>query len=655
MSSSESYLDSLLAALNGEKPEIVEEPEIIEESEIVEVPEKIEITPISDEPNEAVSADEIAALFTQAEIDMETGDSLSEETANFAEPEIFEEEEEPEGISFDDILAQMRDEEEPVIEKKEDPLSDIQDEIEIDMNNPEELEMLLGLGERPDWSARKEEHGSEEQEAEETLPEPALFEENQDLEEINSLLNMLDNNEMIPVDTEESVHDFADKMDYEAEQEASLNELSVEEKGKKERKEKKLNFSFFGNKKKRGVKEENKAEAEVQTEEELHKDTELLSEAMEQPKEEQGADDISDLLEAFSQDNMDIPFDLFAEAEQDEGDLDLISMLEENERAGADKPEGKKPVEKDSEEKKGFFAKMLDVLTEEIPEEEQQEKETKKKKGKKGKKKPVTDADDNEGILEELDAEEDTGKKKKKAGKEKKPKKDKKKKQAKAPKEADVADIIQDTKKLPMKMVVRIFALCCSIMALILLINHFVPKFWSLADARNAFYKQDYETTYQEMKGKELSKADSRLYEKAKVILQLDRKVTAYENYKQMNLPVEALDSLLSGYLLWQQLEEKIAEYDAVSETDEIKLEIVNALFTDYQISEEEAAEINALDNYEYTLKLEEITGSLSSHNSAFYTEKNSEAVVVLEELPEQTADGEEETPEHVLPEEEIK
>lgn len=606
MSSNESYLDSLLAALNGEDPEAAEAQEIVEEPEAVETPE------IKEEP-------EIA----------ETPEIVEE-----PEDEVVEEEE-PGSISLDDILARMGDEEEPDLEKNENQLSDIQDEIEIDMNNPEEFEMLLGLGERPDWSARKEEHRSEEQEEEEEPEESSLFEENQDLEEINSLLNMLDNNEMLPADTEESVHDVADIIDYEAEQEVLLNEKSVEEKGKKERKEKKSKFSFWGNKKKRGVQEENQPEVEEQPEEER------LSDAEEQP----GADDISDILEAFSQDNMDIPFDLFAEAEQDEADSDLISMLEENERTN----EGK------SAEQKGFFAKMLDVLTEEIPEEEQPEKETKKKKGKKGKKKPVTDADDNEGILEELDAEEDTGKKKKKSGKEKKPKKDKKKKTDKAPKEADVADIIQDTGKLPMKMVARIFALCCSIMALILLINHFVPKFWSLADARNAFYKQDYETTYQEMKGKELSEADSRLYEKAKVILQLEHKVNAYENYKQMNLPVEALDSLLSGYLLWQQLEEKIAEYDAVSETDEIKLEIVNALFTDYQISEEEAAEINTLENYEYTLKLEEKTGSLSSHNSAFYTEKNSEAGGIKEEIPEQAVDEEEEIPEHVLPEEEIK
>ena len=62
-------------------------------------------------------------------------------------------------------------------------------------------------------------------------------------------------------------------------------------------------------------------------------------------------------------------------------------------------------------------------------------------------------------------------------------------------------------------------------MVLVLLINQFVPRLWSLADARNAFYKRDYETTYQEMSGKKLSESDQRLYEKAKMVLQLNLQV----------------------------------------------------------------------------------------------------------------------------------
>ena len=552
-------------------------------------------------------------------MDMETGEELEQnETVD-----------EVESLSLDDMLAQMSDDEEtenPESEVSE--INEVQEEIEIDMDDPEALELLLGLGERPDWSAKKAEMS--EQDEEELLV--AMGEENPDLNEINSLLNKLDNNELVGDGIEESVLVEFDEMDGDSEEDPWLDELlgkSEEKKKKGKQKKEKKKFSLFGKKK-------NKVE-EVAQEEFVPG---FIEEATPQDTE-----DVTDILQSFAEDNSDIPFDLFAESDGDDSDLDLIALVEADE-----KKQGKKKADK-GEEKKGFFAKMLDVLTEEIPEDEEEPiKEKKAKKDKKGKKKPVTDADDNEGILEELDAEGDGKKKGKKAKKEKK----KNKKPPKQMDDASVLDMVQDAKKLPMKMVFRIFALCLSIMALILLITHFVPKLWSLADARNAFYKQDYETTYQEMAGKELSESDQRLYEKAKMILQLNHKVDAYESYKEMNMPVEALDSLLSGYLLWQQLGEKITEYDAVKETDEAKAVIVNALSADYQISEEEAQQINNLSNYEYTLRLEEITGSLSRQNSAFYsdveeeTEETQEEVTVQEETQQQPT-------EDVLTEEEVQ
>lgn len=298
---------------------------------------------------------------------------------------------------------------------------------------------------------------------------------------------------------------------------------------------------------------------------------------------------------------------------------------------------------------------MWDVLTEEVPEEEEREnvekKEKKKKKTKKNSKKADLDADDNEGILEELDAEEGSDKKAKKVKKAKKAKK-----QPKPMDEDSLMDLVGDSKKLPMKMVLRIFALGCSVMVLVLLINQFVPRLWSLADARNAFYKRDYETTYQEMTGKKLSESDQRIYEKTKIILQLNHKLDAYGNYKEMNMPVEALDSLLSGYMLWQKLSDKIAEYAAVSETEEIKVQIVEILSSEYQISEQQANEINALNDYEYTLKLEEITGSRSTKNSSFVSiQKETEEMQQADEEMLPTTQQPQKPTENVLPEEEVQ
>ena len=627
--------------------EEIEEAEQAEESEAMEEPGEMSDTPVSDDPSKALSADEIAALFAQADIDMETGENLSGENVSETEQEV----DETEDVSIDDMLAQM---EGDVSESQEEQLKpefdleDVSEEIEIDMDNPEEIELLLGLGERPDWLTHKAETEPEDEmkeleeveiEDEQVMQSPeeilaAMSDENSDLQEINSLLNKLDNNELVGEGIEESVLvDFAET-DDETEEDPWLDELlgNIEGKKKEKKKKSKKKFSWFGKKKEDNVQAET-SESEI---------TENVT--------EQESEEVTEILQNFSEDNAEIPFDLFAatEEEESEEELDLIALVEADNVKKSEN--GKK-----SGEGKGFFAKIWDILTEEVPEEEEKEeknkKEKKTQKAKKNSKKAVTDADDNEGILEELDAEEDAGKKGKKAKKAKK-----EKKQKKPLDEESLIDMVQDSKKLPMKMVYRIFALCCSIMLLILLVNQFIPKLWSLADARNAFYKRDYETTYQEMSGKKLSESDQRLYEKSKMILQLNHKFEAYGNYKKMNMPVEALDSLLSGFLLWQNLADEIVEYDAVSETEEIKNQIVDTLSSEYQISEQDAEEINALTDYDYTLKLEEVTGSLSRQNGIFHSkQKEAEEVPLADEEMQQTEQQPQKPTENVLPEEEIQ
>ncbi len=624
----------------AESEEEVEETEETEEQEVVmEEPEEMPVLPVSDDPNKALGAEEIAALFAQANMDIETGDSLEEmadEVSDGEEMEVSESELNDAvslgAVSLDDLLEGLSGEDEEEHESEVQAWE--QEEVEIDLDNPEDLKFLLGIGERPERVKKAvDSEASTEQTAEELLA--SMGEENPDLNEINELLGKVDNNELVNDGIEESVLVGFEDADYDEEQDPWLDELlggseGKASKGKTKKEKKKKKFPFFSKKKK-----EDEASTEISSEDLTEVEKSIPTEISEQDTEE-----INDILQVFSEDNSEIPFDLFGDEEDGAADMDLMSLVEAD-------------TAKDTK-KKNFFSKMMDVLTEEIPEEEEVVKVKKEKKGKKGKKKPVTDADDNEGILEELDAEEAAGKKK-----EKKPKKIKLKKEKPAP----VPDPFADKKKLPVKMIVRIFALCLSVMALILLVTYFIPKVWSLADARNAFYKRDYETAYHELSGRELSESDQRLYEKSKMILQLDHKMNAYENYKVLNMPVEALDSLLSGYMLWQQLAEKIAEYDAVAEMEEIKNRIVNVLSSEYQISEQEAAEINSLSNYDYTLRLEEITGSLSRQNSAFQMidgateeDENGQAVVeTSEEATTQEMEQPKEPTEDVLSEEAVQ
>ena len=213
-------------------------------------------------------------------------------------------------------------------------------------------------------------------------------------------------------------------------------------------------------------------------------------------------------------------------------------------------------------------------------------------------------------------------KEKKKSGNKRRNKKGKKKKKDKKPKKEKKAipkegtEKEADSKKLPIKMVVRIFILAFSILALLLIVVEIIPSMWTAADARNAFYKKEYRTAFEEMTGKKLSKKDQRLYEKARLVASMQQRYDAYTSYTALQMPVEALDSLLSGYLFWQQEADAITEYDATTETDAVKYQILNTLYDTYQLTEDDVRQINALDDYDYTVRLEELTGSLSHKNS---------------------------------------
>ena len=95
MSSSEEYLDSLLRTLNGEQNKEESEPEVtMEEEPVAEettpeatvVEESMPELKVEGDPNRAMSADEIAALFAQAQ-----GTPVAE--ATIAEEAVVEENE----------------------------------------------------------------------------------------------------------------------------------------------------------------------------------------------------------------------------------------------------------------------------------------------------------------------------------------------------------------------------------------------------------------------------------------------------------------------------------------------------------------------------------------------------------------------------------
>lgn len=281
------------------------------------------------------------------------------------------------------------------------------------------------------------------------------------------------------------------------------------------------------------------------------------------------------------------------------------------ENAGAESNEsGEGDSSEKKEKKQNFFTKLMASLTEEIEDESDEENNqdlnsdapAKKGKRKKGKKKDKQ-AESNEEILEEMDKEDAEASKKKK--KEKKPKKKKEKKI----KPVKVPEVEQSGKKLPQKMVIRIFVLCFSVLAVILIINSFIPGLLSLQKARKAFYNGKYTDAYTELIAQEkLNDSDTILLKKAEILTKLNNKMELYRTYTAAGMDLEGLHALLEGVSIYQHNQDIIQKYGISYEAEQINSQLTGELMKKYGLTPEQINEILQMDSVSYTYRLRELT-----------------------------------------------
>lgn len=312
------------------------------------------------------------------------------------------------------------------------------------------------------------------------------------------------------------------------------------------------------------------------------------------------------------------------EADEDE------EILVDN--AGSDIGLDELPIGNPSDENK----QLLEELSEE-------DKKNAKKKGKKEKKKK--DKKDKKGKKvsedpEEENEEENEGKSKGK-GKGKKPKK---KKKEKNPEEEELKE---PEKKLSKKKVIPVFIFCATMGACIVVISTMLPSYMEKRDARIAYDYQKYEEVYDLLYGKKLNEEDELLLKKSSIVLQMERKMDSYENYEKMDMPLEALDALISGVDRYQKLLPKAEQYHMISEVGSIYDQILEKL-SEYGISEADALDIIASgDNVTYSQRLEDIVygNGVSTESAAEPTQdvlpEEEEIIDRLEKLEEaDTAEG---------------
>ena len=327
-------------------------------------------------------------------------------------------------------------------------------------------------------------------------------------------------------------------------------------------------------------------------------------------------------------------------------------MAEQPEQEQQDENQEQEAQEEQAKKQKapGFWNKLFHFLTEEVQEEPEaapeetedqseaavenseeleaipEKEEKNKKKNKKGKKKKEKDAgageNDEEG--EEAQPDEKTRKKQEKA----------RLKQEKKEKKLQQAETEKPVRVLSQKQLLILIAFCASLIACIVLFSYLLPDFSDKAAAREAYCAGDYERAYELLYDKGTNASDTLIFNRARTVLTLDRKLSSYKNNRELGRNLEALDALLQGVSCYEELV-KTDEYGVKKELDGLYQLICECLQTEYGISPEEADEINTYDSKTYTRKLDSVI------NGTEFT------------LPGQEKQKEPEGPKDILPEEE--
>ncbi len=139
----------------------------------------------------------------------------------------------------------------------------------------------------------------------------------------------------------------------------------------------------------------------------------------------------------------------------------------------------------------------------------------------------------------------------------------------------------------------------------------------ALSNARTQFEAKDYEGAYEALAGVNVSETYQELADKIRLCMKLQKELNSYENYYEMKMYLEALDSLVKGIRNYDEDKNKADEYEILNQYNELESKITSTLFSEFGVSETEARMINSsLSQEEYTAKLEEIIDRWEAKNA---------------------------------------
>lgn len=296
----------------------------------------------------------------------------------------------------------------------------------------------------------------------------------------------------------------------------------------------------------------------------------------------------------------------------DDGDAALLAdMGDDADAVLAPKEDSKSQESGDTpKEKQGFFARIMNFLTEEDEEENENIKLSK----------------ENKDILDDLDQEEKGAKGKKgKKGKEKdakkikeKPKKEAKPKKAPKPKKEKPVkeEPAVPGKKLSFKKVLPVVLVGVSVGVLLFVFVNSVTDYADKKAAKTAYYEGDYQTCYQNLFGKDLNETESIMFGKSESILYIRLWIREYEMFMAEGNRVGALDSLIQTIDSYPGLYSYAGQWNAEQDIAAGYAIILNYLSGEFGLTEGQAQAIAAVrSDREYTRMVTAIAGGRSFEN----------------------------------------
>ena len=165
---------------------------------------------------------------------------------------------------------------------------------------------------------------------------------------------------------------------------------------------------------------------------------------------------------------------------------------------------------------------------------------------------------------------------------------------------------------MPKKPVILIFVMAISILALILLGSNNIQYAQDLGTAKTEYANGEYIKAYESIAGMSVKKKDQSLYDKAKIMANVQQEYDTYLTMMDLKEYELALDALVRGIGRCDNFADDVAALEATGELEIVRGQLVQGLSDSFGVTEDQARELCAMHKRkEYTKGLQEILKSL--------------------------------------------